>query len=259
MIKTRSQFYYGLEITIYNQYIDFQEGSGPVLQAKLALGQYSHSELIIELAKKMNEIGDGLYVWDFNRTEMLMSVSCDINFKLLCGTGSHSTSGIWEMLGFDLTDKTGSNAYTGTQKSGSNYRPTFYLQNYVSTEQNISPVESSLNKTGSGRRELVIFGLEKLMECEIYYITNFYQPEGGPIEYDSNAFSNCKSFMDYIIKGGHFEFMENRANPNIYETLQLKSTSDSQDGISYRIEEMVDKGLQGYYRLNKLVFRKIEV
>jgi len=257
MIKTRSQFYYGIEIDEINRYVDFKEGAGPTLSAILSIGQYSHEEFTTELSKRMNEAGAGNYVWSFNRTDRTLSVVSDVQFSLLSASGPHTLSGIWEIMGFQGADKTGAFGYIGAFTCGKVYRPQFLLQFFVGTDQNLQPVESSLNITGSGRRELVRFGTERLMECSIPYITNLYQPVGGPIEYNQTGFEDAKDFMEYLIKGGHIEFMQNRQVANTFETLQLKSTSESDMGISFRIEEMQDQGLQNYFRINKLTFRKI--
>jgi hypothetical protein len=258
MIKTRSQFYYGIEIDETNRYVDFKEGAGPIIYATLAIGQYSHEEFTTELGKRFNEAGAGNYTWSIARTDRILSVVSDVQFNLPTQTGPHALSGIWEIMGMQGPDKTGGFGYTGSYSSGKSFRPQFKLQGYVSTDQNNGPVESSLNVSGSGRRELVRFGTEKLMECWIPYITDLYQAAGSPIEYNTSAFAEAKSFMEYLIKGGHIEFMPDRTLPNAFETLQLKSTTESQDGISYRLEEMQDQGLQNYFRINKLTFRKIE-
>lgn len=259
MIKTMSEFFYGIELNEFNQYIDFSEGAGPTLSAKLSIGYYTHSELLIELSKKMNALGLGTYEWNINRSTRQLTVNADITFKLPCTSGPHATSGIWELLGMNGPDKVSSNNYTGLYSSGTSYRPQFFLQNYMGTDQNSSPVESSLNISGSGKRELVRFGIESLMECEIKYITNFYMPDGSQIENNASGFEDVKAFMEYLILGGHIEFMKDRNNPNDFESLQLKSTSESAEGISYRIEEMIDVGILGYYKINKLTFRKIEL
>lgn len=258
MIKKRSQIYYGIEIDETNQYVDFKEGANPIISAKLAIGQYSHEEFTTELGKRFNEAGAGNYTWSISRSDRLLTVVSDIQFNLPTQSGPHALSGIWEIMGMQGPDKTGGFGYTGSYSSGKSFRPQFLLQGYVSTDQNSGPIESSLNVSGSGRRELIRFGTEKLAEFWIPYITDLYQAAGSPIEYNAAGFAEAKSFMEYVIKGGHVEFMPDRTLPNAFETLQLKSTSESQDGISYRLEEMQDQGLQNYFRINKLTFRKIE-
>jgi len=257
MIKSKSQFFYGIEIDQNNKYLDFQEGTNPPLVAELKLGLYSPQQFANELSIAMNLVGDGEYVWTFDRVNKKLTVTADITFSLLTFTGPNALNGLWSVIGITGADKTGAFTYTATGICGKTFRPQFLLQGYMSTGQNKAPVESSLNITGSGKRELVRFGTEQLMECSIPYITNIYQPIGGPIEYNPNGFENSVDLMEFLIRGGNVEFMADRTLPNDYEILQLKSTSESDTGISYRVEEMQDMGLQNYFRINKLTFRKI--
>jgi len=52
--------------------------------------------------------------------------------------------------------------------------------------------------------------------------------------------------------------MANTADRSTFEKVILESTGESKDGVGFKIKEMYDQGLPGYYESGTLVFRVVE-
>jgi hypothetical protein len=254
MINTRSIFYYGYEITPENNFINFDEGSGE-LSAELRIGSYSFAELATELETALNSAGGLTYTVTANRAARTYTVSSGSNFSLLASTGSQAANGPWALLGFSA-DQTGASTYTGTA-AGSSYEPQCFLQDYVGTENWKQASESTVNKTASGRVELVKFGDEQFMQCNFTWITDIAQPSGGPITNNASGVSQFRTFANHLITKAPVEFMPDVATRSTFETLLLESTPISKDGTGFKLKELYDRGLVGYYESGVFVFRVV--
>lgn len=255
MISTISSFWYGMVIDETNQYINFDEGGGE-LTATLTAKDYSHTGLATEIARAMTESGGQTYTCTLTRATRKFIISATSNFDLLASTGSQVGSSPWTLIGYTATDKTGTNTYTTENAGGSEYLPQFWLQNYVSTDDFQEYASSSINESGSGLVEVISYGINQFMECDIKYITDIDQT-GGVITTNATGLIDARAFMQAITKKSKIEFMEDKDTPSTYETFLLESTSQNRTGVGYRLREEYGRGLSGYYSTGILKFRKV--
>lgn len=254
MINTFSVFYFGINVTSANQFINFNEGSGE-LTATLTTGRYSHTDFATEIQDQMNAVGTLAYTVTFNRTDRTITISAPSNFDLLISSGSQSGSSTFGLAGFTGADLTGASTYTGNTGAGSEYLPQYLLQDYLDERDNKSFIRPSVNETSSGRVETIQFGSIRMFEMNITFISDFDFGHGGPIETNLSGVANANSFMEDIIEKGNFEFMPDRQTRSTFHKVLLDSTPESSDGIAYRLRELVGQNLQGIYQTGLLRMR----
>jgi hypothetical protein len=257
MIDTRSVFYYGFEIDEDNYQLDFNEG-GSELTAELAIGSYTATEFLTVLKTALDAAGALTYTVTMNRTTRVITIAATGNFSLLTTSGMHLGTSCFTLIGFSGADKTGAATYSGSAAAGSSYAPQFLLQDYVASQDLQQAVDASVNKTASGRVEVVKFGTEAFMECNIKFATNITQLSGGPITNSATGEDDLRTFMQYLVTKGPIEFMADVSDRATYETMILESTPESQNGTGYRLKEMYDIGCVGYFQTGKLKFRVVE-
>lgn len=258
-LTTRSQFYYGVEITSANNLIDFREGA-PNLVATLRIGAYSLTDLAVEVARALNAAGDMDYTVTLDRDTRALTIAASGAFDILAGTGISLGASALPTLGFD----SGSNytaaishSYTGNAV-GSVYRPQFILQNHVSSEDFRRAADATVNRSASGRVEIFSFGEEKFVEFNIRYATDIAQPAGGPIENDATAIEKLRLFLRHLTSKFPVEYMPDRDDPDTFETLILEKTPEDSKGVGYRLRELYGEGLPGYFETGVLTLRVIE-
>jgi hypothetical protein len=224
MITSNSAFYYNFEVTASNRFISFSEG-GPEIIGELRVGKYTLTNGVAEVVRAMNEAGSLVYTGSLNRATRLCTIASTASFELLVDTGTNSLS-IFPLIGFSGSDRTGASTYTGTTAIGGSYRPQFRLQSFVDFQDNQQAVDSTLNVTANGQVELVRFGVVKLMECEIDFITDIDQGAGGYITTNLNGVSDLRVFMQYLVRKGPVEFIPDILSPSTYTNCILESTPE---------------------------------
>lgn len=260
-ISTRSIFYYGHTIDETNNLLDFDEGSGQ-LTAEIPVGSYSLEELAQQLASSMSEASTlpQTYEASVNRSERKITISSTSTFSLLIDTGTSATS-VYALAGFTGSDRTGSTSYEGDSASGKAYKPQFTLQKYISFDKFQTAASASLNKSASGRTELITFGREEFSEFEIKWTNNIDQGKGGPIETNLTGVEDLIDFLQDITKKNVFEYMPDRDNVDIEGTgffkCILESTEESKEGTGYRLKELINRGLPGYYDTGNIKIRRL--
>jgi hypothetical protein len=256
-LSTRSRFYYGVEIDSTNNQVDFTEAGVPMV-ATLSIGAYSFTDLATEFSRALNAAGDYTYTVTANRSTRTFTVATTglENFELLGTTGVTVGTSALPDLGF-AADQTGTNTYTGTGV-GTAYSPQFVLQSYVSSEDFRSAVDAVVNTSASGKVEIFSFGSEKFVEFNIRLATNVSQPTGHSIENSATGVEDLRLFMRHICNKFPVEFMADRDTPNTFETLILEKTPEDQKGVKYKLRELYDKNLPGYYETGVLTMRVIE-
>ena len=253
-LTTFSVFYYNFEFTSETRYINFDEG-GPELTADLRLGSFTPSEAAVIAQTAMNDVGGQAYTVAFNRTLRSFTISAPGPFTLRVNTGSSFATSAFPVLGFTGADLTGTNTYTGAQ-AGYEYNPQFILQDHVSTDNNRKMVMPSVNKSASGKVEVVRFGIERFLTCNIKYITN-KRGDGYIIRNNQNGVEDAQALMNYLTMKKPFEFMPDESDRNTYQSFILESTPDEKDGTGYKLKEMYDKGLPFYFETGVITFRLI--
>lgn len=261
MIRTYAKFYYGYKITADNRYLDFKEGTGAQRTAAVGVGAYTASDFCKAIAAALNIAGTFGYSVTMNRSTRAITVtSIGGSHTLLTASGTHSGSDPFTLMGFSKLSNTSSAAsHTGTLPSGDVYAPQLPLQDYVSSEDLQGAADASINKSASGLVEVVSFGTEKFMECNITLASNVTEKVAGPYRVNATGVEDLRRFLKYLVTKAPLEFMADENTPSVFEKMILESIPESSSGIKYRLKEMYDRKLTGYFETGKLVFRVIEV
>ncbi len=256
-LSTFSLFYFNFEINEDFRYINFDEGSGE-LTATIELGAYTATEIANQVASAMNAVGTYAYTVVFNRDSRSFTIaSLSGSFDLLVSTGSSAASA-FSVIGFEGSDRTGTNTYTGGE-SGDFYEPQFILQDYVPSENFQGSIAQTVIITASGQVEVVRFGVEKFIQMNIKYINNKADASDSKIfKYNPTGLEDAQRFMQYLMTKKPVEFMANIGSRNTFQQVLLESTPTEKDGTGYQLKELYDKGLPNFFETGKLVFRVIE-
>lgn len=256
-LRTFSKFYYGHTVDETNNKINFKEGGGAELTATLNIGSYSLTDYCAEIKRALDVAGALTYTVTVSRTTRIITVATTSTISLLTTSGTNASESAFSMMGFSGADKTGSSSYAGSGASGSVYSPQFILQDHISSDNWQQSVDAVVNKSASAQIEVVRFGIESFIQFSIKFATNINQPSAGPITSNTSGVSQLVTFMQYLITKAPIEYMENSSNPSTYETIILESTPDSQSGTGYKLKEMYDKGLPGYFETPILKMRVV--
>ena len=254
-LDTFSTFYYGFVIDEDNYQIDFDEG-GAELTADIAVGSYTATGFALAIKDAMDTAGALTYTVTFSRSTRKITISAGSNFTLRCSSGTHIGTGAWTLMGFSGSNKTSASTYTGGAVSGDYYSPQFILQEYVSTDDYQEAVDASVNETASGVVEVVKFGTRSFMECNIKFATDITQ-DGAVIKTNATGVADLRRFMQYLVSKGPVQFMPDLSDTATFTDMILESTESSTKGTGYRLREMYDRGLPGYFHTGKLKFRVI--
>jgi hypothetical protein len=157
-------------------------------------------------------------------------------------------------MGF-TSDRSGSNSYEGDEASGDQYNPQFILQRYVDFEDNVKTAQASVNESASGVVEVVSYGQNKFMECNITLATDIV-PQGAIIE-NANGVSDLRNFMNYAITKAPMEFVRDVDDENNFNSILLESTREDNKGTAFRLKELYARKLVGYFETGNLVFREL--
>lgn len=253
-LTTLSKFYYGLNFTDDNNVIDFEEGV-TAYAATITAGYYTLETLATEVERTMNGAGSLEYTVTIDRATRVLTIDSSGPFSLLGSSGTNALSSALPLLGFDVTsDLTGQSTYISDSGAGSEYSVQFPLQGYNDPELFQRPIDSSVKKSTSGVVEVITFGVEKRMECEILLITNIPQPVNGVIRNNPNGVEDCLAFMKYAILKAPVEFMSDENNPNDFKIYILDQTESDPGGLGFRLTEEYDKGYPEYFRTGKLTW-----
>tara|TARA_Y100000593_G_scaffold55043_1_gene102897 strand:+ start:5498 stop:6271 length:774 start_codon:yes stop_codon:yes gene_type:complete len=254
-LNKMSKFYYGHNVTSSNSKIDFNEGASDLV-ATLNVGDYSLTEYVAEIQRALNDSGALTYTASVDRDTRYITIAATGTFSLKAATGANISNAIWTLAGFASTDVSGAATYTGTSGSGSEFKPQFFLQKYISFDDQESASYSSVNKSAGGKVEVVSFGTEYFCNLEISYQSDIIQAAGSIIENDASGVSNLRTFMQYITKKRKIEFMPDRDTEATFHKCLLEATPSSGDGTGFVLNEYLGT-LPGYFSTGVLRFRKV--
>jgi len=256
MIHSWSKFYYGVDVTTDNLYLSFNEG-GSELIAEVTRGKYTPTEALAAVAAAMSDAGSQAYTVTMDRSTRRVTISAAAPFTLMIGTGTTSTSSIFGTLGFSGADVGPVTSATGAGKIGSEYVPQFKLQDWIDPEHYKKAVESTIKKTADGRVEVVTFGVEQYLQAHIRYATN--KMVGWDVfRTNATGVADLVSLMDWLTKKYPVELIPDEDLPNVFYTLILERTQESQQGTDYKLRELYDKNLPDFFETGILLFRLIE-
>jgi len=255
-LKTYSVFYYGHDITDENQFINFSEDGGLTqISAPIDIGSYTITTFVAKVLNAMNEYGGQEYSATLDRATRKITITAPSNFDLLVTTGTQSEISAFALMGF-TSDKSGSNAFESDVGSGFAYYPQYWLQSFVDFIDHIKSASSKVNTSASGVVEVVSYGQNEFMECNIKYITDITGQ--GVIKNNATGVADLRAFMNYAITKKPLEIMFDVDSPNVYESCILEKTNVSGSGTGFKLFEMYAQGLANYYETKNLMFRKIE-
>lgn len=253
-LGTFSTFYFGLQITKDNNLLNFDEGGGE-LTAELNIGGYTHTTILDELERALNAAGGFTYTATMNRTNRKVTIAAGSTFTLYTQTGSQVANSPWQLLGYSqLANHTGTNTYQSEAGAGYEYLPQFILQDHVDTMNWVQAAEASVNKSARGDIEVVTFGNESFLQCNIKYITNITQ-DGSVIHTNGSGVSDVVFFLNYVIQKAPIEYIKDVAQRDTFEPVLLESTPDNSKGVGFKLKELYDQGLPGYFETGALKFR----
>lgn len=255
-----SQFFLPFVVTISNQNLNFDEG-GSELTAVLAVGSYSFSELPTIIKTAFDAVGSDIYTITQNRSTRKITIASDgATLNLLSNTGSQVGTSTWSLLGFDTSaDQTGATSYEGDNPAGIQYRPQFWLQDFVGPDEQISKADASVNEPSDGSTvETISYGDKEILEMSIKFITSNTKASAcGVIENNPTGKEDAIVFLKAIITKNKFEFMVDRDTPNTFEKVILESLPGNTKGTGYKLAEEVGRNLPDIYSVNKMKLRVV--
>lgn len=256
-LSTYSAFYYGLKIGLDNNIINFDEGSGE-LSAEISIGTYDYAGLMVAVKDAMDAVGINVYTVSVNRTTRIITIAANNNFDLPLSTGSGLVTSPFDLLGFNqAADLTGAATYSGDTASGFEYMPQFPLQDYQDPETFKDRIDPSVNVSASGDVEIISYGLVRFVEFSLKWITDISQ-DGIAIRNNPSGVQAAVDFLTSITERGKFEFMPDISARSTFNVLVLDSLQGFSNGTGFKLKELVNKNLPGYYEVNDLKSRVIE-
>lgn len=260
LIPNFSQFYYGFQVLAepYNGFIDIDEGAGEI-GVEVPVGSYTLDEFALVIREALDTQALNDYSVSVDRATRRITITSDSVFDILADSGTHSGASALPAMGFSVdSDLTGELSYTSDLFSGKCYRPQFYLQSYISSDDWQEKNEASVNVSASGSQvEVINFGLVKFTQMDIKFITNKLM-DGLVIKNNSRGLEDVREFLQYITNKNFFEFMPNVNQPNTAFKVLLESTPDYSDGTGYKLKELWDQGLPGIFETGVLKLRVLE-
>ena len=254
MIQTRSSFFTLDPVDSTNFYLDFNEGSGE-LTAEVEVGSYTMTDIIDAIEAAMNAVGTQAYTVTFDRDARKFTISATNPFSLLVSTGTHVGNDIFSLIGFTGADRPSGTSHLANLQAGTEYVPQFWLQDFVDPLNFQKAISSTVSKTTSGDVEVVKFGIEKFYEFSIKLVTNISQGGSGFVEDDPSGVENLRAFLVFCTNKSNLEFMPDRDDKNVFFKILLESTEQEKDGTGFKIKELYDSGLPGFFESGKLTFR----
>ncbi len=249
-LKQKSLFLYGLQVTPLNSSLDFKASSGgPVLQATIPIGFYSLGDLMNAIVSAMSAVDTThTYTVTADRsyssgTQNRVTISTSGTFlSLLFASGSRSASTIAPLIGFAVTDRTGSTTYTGTLSCGTLLQPVWWGKNYRDTDM-LRTNFGSLNISANGTKEAITYQIQQFFQVQFDY------------EPFSAVSSSWQPFLTWAIQQQPLVFTPEITSPNTVYNCTLESTEAASDGLGYELVEMTGEGLPYLYTTGLLKFR----
>lgn len=252
-IRTFPVFYYGYTVTENNFWIDIDEGSGEI-SAQLNVGDYSLSEITVEIQRALNDVGDNTYTVSVDRDSRIITIASSAPFDILASSGTHSGAGFYQDMGFNSNDKTGLSSYDGDEAAGSEYIPQFIPQDYVDFEDFEDSVDATVNEASGGELQIVTFGNRNFMEMNITLATNIRQGKDSPIRDNETGVEDLRDLLRFMKTKAIFEFMKSESDRSTFDKIILEKTRTSKTGTGFKLMEL--KKLKEHFETGKITFRR---
>ena len=255
-LLTHSKFYFNYEVDTTSNAIDFDEG-GAEIQATVTTGSYTFTEYALQIQSALNQVGGQTYTVTIDRDTRLITITAPGTFALLITSGTRIGNGAFANMGYTGADLTGAATYQGNNASGSEYRTQFKLQSYIPSENFQRAAAAVLNTSISGKVEVIRFGTESFIEANFKYITDVSMPIGASIRNRATGVADFRTFWQFMITKAPFEFMKNEKDSATFEKIILESTPSERQGIGYKMNELTNTGLVGFFESRTLKFRVV--
>lgn len=253
-LDTFSIFYYDFDIDETAKFLSIDEGSGELI-AEIQRGSYTPTELAVQIKIALDLVGANTYTVTFDRNTRGFTISSTVNFSLLVSSGTSGASA-FGVIGFVGADRASASTYTGAS-AGDFYEPQFILQDYIEPDDFQKLVDPTINKTATGRVEVVRFGIERFYQMNMKYLTN-KPSDGKVIKNNPTGIADLRRFMQFAFLKKPMEFMPNINARSTFDEVILESTDSDSQGTSFKLKELYDKGLPGVFETGVLIFRVVE-
>ena len=251
-----SQFWMLEPVKDDNFYLPFDEGAGE-LTAEVQVGEYTLTNITEVVAAALNAVGNNSYTVSFDRDTRKYTITSDGNFSLLITSGSQIGVDIFALLGFSGADTPFALSHVSDSAAGTVFSPQFRLQDYTPFDNWQEASSASISTNTIGGVEVVSFGTVYFMELNIMFSTNIAQPQIGPIVNNPTGLDDLRSFMVFATKKYPIEYIPDSGDINTFENVLLESAPGDSKGVGFKLKEMTNKSLPGYYETGKLKFRRI--
>ncbi len=247
-LSSRSLITYGLTVTTLNQNLDFKAAAlGSELTAVIPIGYYSPMGLADAVRAALLEADPAnnytvSIVWNQgDGTENRMTIATAGTFlSLLFSSGSHNSTSIASLIGFNSSDYTGSTSYVGADTVGTALVPTYIGYNFVGVDQQ-AKVFGAVNVSAAGVKEAVVFNIQQFLNVEFKY-----EP--------ASALGQWQDFFNWAIQQKSFDFMPELSVPGVVYQVSLETTRADSKGLGFEMPEMLPN-FPNIYQTGPLKFR----
>lgn len=238
-LRNSSLFTYGIEVTPQNQFISFGTSGGETPPsarlAVLQLGFYSLTTLLAEIVRALTS-ADPIHVYTASADrgavgglQNRVTISTSGSFlSIFFSTGNPANPA--SLIGFNVSDYTGSTSYTGIASAGTAFVPNLTLSNNQLPGYNYLPpsalqkLQGTANITASGIKETITFSLMSFWQVQFQYVT------------ESSLATDWLPFVQWLVQQRAVEFTPDISQPNTFFSGTL---DDPGKGLEFNFQEML--------------------
>ena len=243
-LSSASLFLYGITITTDNQNITYVNSSG-TFTVQVTIGTYSLTNLGLAIVAALQSVDPiNTYSYSVNRSiaggtaNRFTLTSTDSVFSLLFSSGSPSNPA--SLLGFTVSDFTGSLTYTGSSTCGTALIPNQLAYTFLPTQNKVKN-QGVRNISASGIKETITFSIMYFLQAQYKYIPG------------QTFVSEWSPFIQWAIQQNPFEYTPQVSDPSTVFNVTL---DDPNQGLSFDAPEMLPD-YPNYYQTPLMVFRVI--
>jgi hypothetical protein len=205
----------------------------------------------------MTDAGGQTYTVAVDRDTRKFTISAAAPFELLITSGSHVGTTAFGLAGFSGADTASATSHESANGAGSVYTTQFILQSYIAPEHYRNSTYGTVNKSASGKIEVVSYGIESFVQAEIKY-ANDNDNGGSVIRYNPTGVADLTALMVFLTKKAPLEFIPDEDDTGTFISVVLESTPDDAKGLKFKLKEMYGDGLPGYFQTGALTFRVLD-
>jgi len=250
-LQSKSLFLYSLTVDASNQNLPFKAALlGPQLNAVLAAGFYSLTDLAIQIEGAMNAADpSNTYTVAIDRTVMSgtenrITISTNGTFlSLLFATGTTAASSCRDLISFGIFDYTGFLTYTNGATSGVALLTEWFGNNYQPPEVFVKNF-GTVNVSTNGTKEAITWTVQRFIGVEYKY------------EPQAKVLTEWRDFISWIIQQKPFDYTPEISLPNVVHDVTLEKSSDDGKGLGFNMKEMIPQ-FPFQYTTGAMTFRII--